>query len=211
MPLIGHSGKTATGRVVIGLALALAMLAVLAALPAMAAAAPAAGPASPAAAPGGGAGAAAGSGLRVAVIDTEKILLSSVAGKKAIAELKKAQEQKEGELRAKQQEIKELQDKLSQGRLTLAQDKLAEMSKQLEDKEIALRRLSDDATRELNKRKDDLLGGIDEKVMPVINQIGHEQGYTMIFRKFESGLIYADDAIDITSAVVQRLDAQAQK
>ena len=52
---------------------------------------------------------------------------------------------------------------------------------------------------------------IDEKVMPVINQIGHEQGYTMIFRKFESGLIYADDAIDITSAVVQRLDAQAQK
>jgi outer membrane protein len=202
MPLIGHSGKTATGRVALGLALA--ALAVLAARPAMAAPAPGAGPASPAAGPAGGA-------LRVAVIDTEKILLSSVAGKKAIAELKKAQEQKEGELRARQQEIKELQDKLSQGRLTLAQDKLAEMTKQLEDREIALRRLSDDATRELNKRKDDLLGGIDEKVMPVINQIGHEQGYTMIFRKFESGLIYADDAIDITSAVVQRLDAMAQK
>ncbi len=201
MPLIGHFGKTATGFVVLGLALA--VLAVLAAAPAMAAPAPGAGPASPAAAAGGA--------LRVAVIDTEKILLSSVAGKKAIAELKKAQEQKEGELRAKQQEIKELQDKLSQGRLTLAQDKLAEMTKQLEDREIAMRRLSDDATRELNKRKDDLLGGIDEKVMPVINQIGHEQGYTMIFRKFESGLIYADDAIDITSAVVQRLDAQAQK
>ncbi len=202
MPLIGHCGKTATGIVLLGLALA--VLAVLAAPPAMAA--PAA-----AAAPAGGAGPAAGGALRVAVIDTEKILLSSVAGKKAIAELKKAQEQKEGELRARQQEIKEMQDKLSQGRLTLAQDKLAEMTKQLEDREIALRRLSDDATRELNKRKDDLLGGIDEKVMPVINQIGHEQGYTMIFRKFESGLIYADDAIDITSAVVQRLDAQAQK
>jgi outer membrane protein len=207
MPLIAHFGKTATGIVVLGLALA--ALAVLAAQPAMAAPAPAA--AGPAAAPAAGAGPAAGGALRVAVIDTEKILLSSAAGKKAIAELKKAQEQKEAELRGKQQEIKDLQDKLSQGRLTLAQDKLAEMTKQLEDREIALRRLSDDATRELNKRKDDLLGGIDEKVMPVINQIGHEQGYTMIFRKFESGLIYADDAIDITSSVVQRLDAQAQK
>jgi len=202
MPLIAHFGKTATGIVVLGLALA--VLAALAAQPAMAAPAAAASPAS-------GAGPAAGGALRVAVIDTEKILLSSVAGKKAIAELKKAQEQKEAELRGKQQEIKDLQDKLSQGRLTLAQDKLAEMTKQLEDREISLRRLSDDATRELNKRKDDLLGGIDEKVMPVINQIGHEQGYTMIFRKFESGLIYADDAIDITSSVVQRLDAQAQK
>ena len=207
MPLIAHFGKTAAGIVILGLALA--VLAVSAAQPAMAA--PATAAASPAAAPAAGAGLAAGGALRVAVIDTEKILLSSVAGKKAIAELKKAQEQKEAELRGKQQEIKDLQDKLSQGRLTLAQDKLAEMTKQLEDREIALRRLSDDATRELNKRKDDLLGGIDEKVMPVINQIGHEQGYTMIFRKFESGLIYADDAIDITSAVVQRLDAQAQK
>jgi outer membrane protein len=204
MPLIAHFGKTATGIVLLGLALALP-----AATPA-AQAAPAPGPAN-AASPAPGAGPAASGALRVAVIDTEKILLSSVAGKKAIAELKKAQEQKEAELRAKQQEIKDLQDKLSQGRLTLAQDKLAEMQKTLEDREIALRRLSDDATRELNKRKDDVLGGIDEKVMPVINQIGHEQGYTMIFRKFESGLIYADDAIDITNAVVQRLDAQAQK
>ncbi len=34
---------------------------------------------------------------------------------------------------------------------------------------------------------------IDERVMPVINQVGKELGYTLIFRKFESGLIYADD------------------
>jgi outer membrane protein len=198
MPLIAHCEKTAAVAVV-GLLLAV--------LPGPAAqAAPASGPAAAPVATGAG---PAGGTLRIAVIDTEKILLSSAAGKKAIAELKKIQEQKEAELRGKQQEIKDLQDKVAQGRLSLAQDKLAEMAKQLEDKEIALRRLSDDAGRELNKKKDDLLGSIDEKVMPVINQIGREQGYTMIFRKFESGLIYADDAIDITASVVQRLDAQA--
>ncbi|HVT17582.1 MAG TPA: OmpH family outer membrane protein [Thermoanaerobaculia bacterium] len=149
--------------------------------------------------------------VRIAVIDTEKILLSSQAGKKAVAELKKIQEQKEGELRAKEQELKELQDKISQGRLSLAQDKLTDLEKQLEDKGIALRRLQDDANRELNKRKDDLLGSIDEKVMPVINVIGKEHGYTLIFRKFESGLIYADEAVDITNTVIQRLDAAAAK
>ena len=211
MPLIGQSGKTATGSVVLGLALAvLAVLAGLAAAPAMAAPAPGAGPASLAAGPAGG-GAAAGGGLRIAVIDTEKILLSSVAGKKAIAELKKAQEQKEGELRARQQEIKELQDKLSQGRLTLAQDKLAEMEKQLEDKVIAVRRMQDDANRELQKKKDDVLGTVDQRVMPVISQVGKELGYTLIFRKFESGLIYADEAVDITPIIIQRLDAAQGK
>jgi outer membrane protein len=199
MHLIAHYGKTSTG-----IAAALALAASLLAPAGQAHAAP---PAQPVAV--SSSAAAAGGGPRIAVIDTERILLNSTAGKKAIAELKKIQDQKEAELRGKQQEIKDLQDKLAQGRLSLAQDKLAEMAKALEDKEIALRRLSDDATRDLNKKKDDLLGSIDEKVMPVINQIGKEQGYTMIFRKFESGLIYADESIDITGSVIQRLDAQA--
>lgn len=157
--------------------------------------------AAPAAAPAGS--------IKIAVIDTEKILLSSQAGKKALADLKKLQEQRETELRTKAQELKDLQSKISEGRLSLAQDKLADLSKQYEEKEITLRRQQDDATRELNKKRDEMLGQIDERVMPVINQVGKDLGYTLIFRKFESGLIYADEAIDITATIIQRLDAAA--
>ncbi|HYU35800.1 MAG TPA: OmpH family outer membrane protein [Thermoanaerobaculia bacterium] len=151
--------------------------------------------------------AAAGSGaIKIAVIDTERVLLASETGKKALSDLKKLQEAKENEIKARQQEIKDLQTKVDEGRMSLAQDKISEMEKQLEDKVIALRRLQDDATRELNKKRDDVLAQIDQKVMPVINQVGKELGYTMIFRKFESGLIYADDALDITNQIIQRLD-----
>jgi outer membrane protein len=149
----------------------------------------------------------AASGLKIAVIDTEQVLLGSQTGKKALADLKKMQEQKEGEARTKSQEIKDLQTKINDGRMSLAQDKLTEMEKQLEDRIIALKRFQDDANRELNKRKDEALAQIDKRVMPVINQVGKEQGYTLIFRKFESGLIYADEAVDITNLIIQRLDA----
>ena len=152
---------------------------------------------------------AAGGAIKIAVIDTEKILLSSQAGKKAVADLKKLQEQRETELRGKAQELKDLQTKISEGRLSLAQDKLADLSKQYEEKEITLRRAQDDATRELNKKRDEMLAAIDERVMPVINQAGKDLGYTLIFRKFESGLIYADEAVDITNTIIQRLDAAA--
>jgi Skp family chaperone for outer membrane proteins len=145
--------------------------------------------------------------LKIAVINTEQILLDSQTGKKALADLKKVQDQKEAELNAKQEEIKTLQAKIDSGRLSLAQDKLADMEKQLEDKVIAGRRLQDDANRDLNKKKDDVLGSVDQRVMPVITQLGKEMGFTLIFRKFESGLIYADDALDITPLVIQRLDA----
>jgi len=159
--------------------------------------------AAPAAAPG------TGGAIKIAVIDTEKILLSSVAGKKALADLKKLQEQRENELRGRAQELKDLQNKISEGRLSLAQDKLADLSKQYEEKEIGLRRQQDDATRELNKKRDEMLAQIDDRVMPVINQVGKELGYTLIFRKFESGLIYADEAVDITPLIIQKLDAAA--
>ncbi len=143
---------------------------------------------------------------KIAVVDTERILLESQTGKQALAELKKLGEQKETELRGRAQELRDLQVKISEGRLSLAEDKLAELSKQYEDKEIALRRLQDDAKRELDKRRDTVLAQIDAKVMPVLNQIGAEGGYALIFRKFESGLIYADEALDITASVIQRLD-----
>src|SRR5437763_282809 len=75
-------------------------------------AAPAAAPAARPAMPAMPAGA-----LKIAVINTEQILLESQAGKKAIADLKKVQDQKEAELGAKQEEIKALQAKIDSGRL----------------------------------------------------------------------------------------------
>jgi Skp family chaperone for outer membrane proteins len=147
--------------------------------------------------------------VKIAVIDTEKILLSSVTGKGALASMKKLQETLENELKMMQQEIKDLQTKIQDGRQSLSQDQLAQLQKQLDDKLTALRRKQDDSTRDLNKKKDEVLGEIDKKVMPVLNQIGKEMGYTAIFRKFESGLIYADEAIDITAMVIQRLDTGA--
>lgn len=144
---------------------------------------------------------------KVAVIDTQQILIDSQTGKKVLAELTKLQEAKEAELQTKAQEIKDLQAKLEAGRLSLAQDKLLEMQKQLEDRTISLRRAQDDATRELNKKRDEMFDSVDKKVMPIINQIGKEGAYTLIFRKFESGLIFADSSTDITPLIIQKLDA----
>jgi len=118
--------------------------------------------------------------VKIGVVDTEKILLSSEAGKRAVADLKAQQNQVEDELRRK---------------------KAAGASAE------TLRQSQEQATRDVNAKRDQMLAQIDQKVMPVINQIGKELGYTLIFRKFESGLIFADDAVDITAIVLRRVDA----
>ena len=40
----------------------------------------------------------------------------------------------------------------------------------------------------------------------MINEIGAERGFTLIFNKFQSGLVYADDGVYITDDVIRRFN-----
>ena len=50
------------------------------------------------------------------------------------------------------------------------------------------------------------LGRLEQQIMPIINEIGQERGLTLIFNKFQSGLVYADDTVDITDEVIRRFN-----
>lgn len=110
-------------------------------------------------------------------------------------------------LEAKRSEIDVLRNRVTDGQLTLAKDQLAKMQAELDTKTGEFKRLSEDAQRAFNQRQGQLLQDIEKQIMPIINQVGAEGGYTAIFRKFDSGLVYADKAIDITRQVIARLDA----
>lgn len=147
--------------------------------------------------------------VKVAVIDVERILLESNRGKAALAEIESLRAQKQEEGTAKQQEISDLRQRLAEGRLSLSEDKLAELRKQAEDRMIALQRFQDDANRELAKKRDEVLKTIEDSVFPVINELGKEGGYTLVFNKFSSGLVYADEAVDITQQVIERYNQRS--
>lgn len=144
---------------------------------------------------------------RIAVIDTERIVTSSKIGVALRTALEQLGKQVEAELSTKQTEVKDLQARLAEAQRAGNAAETRTVQDALQVKETELRRRQDDATREYNKKRDDELAKIDARVMPVVNLVAKEGGYNLIFRKFESGLIYADDAMDITNVVIARLDA----
>ncbi len=146
-------------------------------------------------------------GVKLAVIDVQRLVTDSVAGKDALAKLKKLQDDKIAEGKAKQDEIEALRKKLNEGRLSLADDKITELEKQLEEKVTGFRRFQEDAERELGKTRDASFAEIERKVAPLIEQVGREGGYTLIFNKFQSGLVFAIEGADITDQIIQRFDA----
>jgi outer membrane protein len=146
---------------------------------------------------------------RVAVIDVNKVLSQSAAGKAAFEKLRKMQEERLERAKGMDEELRKLATDIDAKKLSLSEEKLAEMQKQLADKRIAMQRYAQDADREVAEARDRELQALEVKIKPVIDAIGKEMGLAAIFNKFESGLVYASDAIDITDTVVKRFNEAA--
>jgi outer membrane protein len=142
----------------------------------------------------------------IAVIDVQRVVTESDPGKEAIQKLKEISDAKVAEGQTLQQNLAALQEQYNKQRFTVSEERLAEMNKELEDRSIAIRRFEDDAKRELDDARRRELGGLEQRILPIINRIGQERGYTLIFNKFQSGLVYADDAVDITDDVIREFN-----
>jgi len=143
----------------------------------------------------------------VAVIDVQRVVTDSDPGKESLQRLMTLQNEKIEEGRNLQTELTALREQFNKQRLTLSEQKLEEMTGQIEDKTISLQRFEDDAKRSLEEARRTALGRLEQQIMPIINEIGKERGLTLIFNKFQdSGIIYADDAVDITDEVIRRFN-----
>ena len=144
--------------------------------------------------------------VNIAVIDIQRVVTDSDAGKEALGNLQKLQDAKIAQGRAIQENMDALREQLSKQRFTLTETKVAELSKQIEDKGIEMQRFQDDAQRELDEARRTALGGLEERILPVIDEVGRERNMTLIFNKFQSGLVYADEGVDITDEVIRRFN-----
>jgi len=146
---------------------------------------------------------------RLAVIDVQRVLASSSAGKAASDRLKKMQEDRVTRAKQMDDEMQKLDADINSKKLSLSEEKLTEMAKQLSDRKIAAQRYAQDAEREMGEARDRALLELENKIKPVIDSIGKEMGLAAIFNKFESGLVYASEAIDITDTVIKRFNENA--
>ncbi len=149
---------------------------------------------------------AQGTPQRLAVINVQKVLTESTAGKAAYEKLKKIQDERLEKAKSMDEELKKLDAEISTKRLSLSEDKLVDLQKQLADKRISMQRYAQDADREIGEARDRELQALEAKIKPVIDALGKEMGIAAIFNKFESGIVYASDAIDITDTVIKRFN-----
>jgi len=146
-------------------------------------------------------------GSKMGIVNTQLVVERSVEGKKAIAQLQAADKKYSDQVNLLDDQIKQLQNRLSTQRLTLTQEAAAGIQADIQRKQTDRQRTAEDASRSMQELQASLLMRIQNEVMPIIEQVRKDKGFDLIFDLNRSGTVYFNPALDMTDEVVRRYDA----
>lgn len=144
--------------------------------------------------------------VKIGVIDAQKVFEKSNQGKQIQTELENKQTQKQKEFEVLENNIKQLErDVMSPALNEATREK---KSLELQNKRIELKRKVEDAQSEIQKESLKQLTELEKSIMPIINNYGKANGFTVIYDISRSSIIYFDNTIDITDEIVRIFNSQ---
>jgi outer membrane protein len=146
-------------------------------------------------------------GAKLGMVNSQEVLEKSAEGKKAIAQLQAADKKYTDEITKLDDQIKQLQNRLTTQRLTLTADAAAGIQADIQKKQTDRQRAAEDASRAMQELQANLLSRIQSELMPIIEQMRQDKGLDLIFDLTRSGTVYFNPALDLTDEVVRRYDA----
>lgn len=143
---------------------------------------------------------------KVGWVEVEKVLNSVQEGKAKLRELEQWAAPRRENLQKMREQVTELHRKLAKERGVASEDALEKLQKQTVD---AGRRL-EDATREFKrdfeKKQNELLAGVAQKMRRVIEDYAKANGYDAVLIFKPRTIIYLSETADLTDVIIKEYD-----
>ena len=146
--------------------------------------------------------------LKVGLVDVQRALNESGAGKKAKEQFKVEVDRMQDSLKREKDQLDRLKDELEKKSAVLKEEQRKTMAEDFERKRRDLRRKLEDSDAELRKKDSELTSGILKELVVVIQEIGDRDGYTLILETSSSAVLYGAKSIDITDEVIRAFNAK---
>lgn len=151
---------------------------------------------------------AAAADMKVGIVDLQRALNESSAGKRAKDQFKGEFEKMQNGLKSEKDSLDRLKEDLDKKSVVLSEDQRKTKMEDFERRRRDLRRKLEDSDAELRKKDQELTGNILKDLAVVIQEIGEREGYTLILENSSSSVLYGSKSIDITDSVIKAFDAK---
>lgn len=146
---------------------------------------------------------------KIGVIDFQKVLEASDAGKLIQSELKKDNEKMTADLQQKGEEIEKIRKRLERESMVMSKEMREEKEREQRIKVNDFKSLQKKYRAELQKRQVQLMQQLQSDVTGITQQIGKKEGYLLIMDK--RGVIYAPNSVDLTDKLIEQLNKKSFK
>lgn len=149
--------------------------------------------------------------LKVAYIDSQRVITQSKMGKEAYAKLQKLSDQKEEDLKKRETKIKSLSDEIQAKSATLSTAAKEDLQRQYEKEVKEYNRMYKDAQDELRNTEMSILKPWTKELEAIIKDYGEKNKIDLILDRTNPAVIYASKRIDITDAIIELFDKKYQE
>ncbi|MFZ4858633.1 MAG: OmpH family outer membrane protein [Desulfuromonadaceae bacterium] len=149
--------------------------------------------------------------LKLGYVDMQRALNGSEAGKEAKEQLAVKVKNYQDQINVKQEELKKLKEELEKQGMLLSDSARASKEKDYQNKLKEFQRFTKDAQDELQGKDEEFTRKILEGMEKTIQAFGRQNGYSFIFVKNDSLLLFADEKGDLTEEVLKLFNSGRKK
>ena len=149
-------------------------------------------------------------GAKIAYVNINLIAANSEEGKAATGKIEEFVKKKRAEIQERQKALEGLQSKLQQGLQVMSDQARQSLEKDITKQNRDLQILQEDAQTEQQQLTQQLQSEFQKKLFPVVDALAKEKGLHMVFSIADSGILWPDPGLDLTTEVIKRFDAAAK-
>ena len=138
---------------------------------------------------------------KIGVVDIQKILLTSSAGKMAKAQINKKAREMEAKLTERKQEIDKLKETLEREALVMSKEAREEREREIRIKINDIKSLKKKYEQDLKTIEGEVVKQIQSDMGTIVEELGKKEGYLLIITS--QAVLYAPATIDITDQLIQ--------
>lgn len=149
--------------------------------------------------------------VKFGYVDLQRALKEIEEGRQAKAKLQSMLEAKQKEIDKEQEGIRKEAEMLEKQSSAMSQETLMAKRTELQRKAAELAQRYQKGQAEMQNTERTELQGIFQKMDPIIKDIAEREGFTMVFEKTDSGIVYAPSSLDLTNELIRLYNDQHKK
>jgi outer membrane protein len=148
---------------------------------------------------------------KIGVIDFERIMKESSAGKMNQKDLNTRVTELKNKLEKEKQQLDAMSQSFEKEALVLSEEKKREREREFRNQVEDFRIKQQDYANEMKNLEIKMINDMQKAVYDIANELGKKEKYTIIIEKKNAGVIYIAEQVDVTDIVIKKYnDATAR-